>query len=129
MPINQLSYVLVLAICAALGVAKADVSAEERSIELPVIFSQEGSELKTSACLRLREKVYGPDRAPWAAFEKRAIATVAQCPYCWPSPSWLGNFSPLPAIRDSGLWLKQHLAGELLNPDDLEWLDETVEKV
>ena len=60
-------------------------------------------------------------------FEKRAIATIAQCPHCRPSPSWLGNFSPLPAIRDSGLWLKQHLAGEPLNSADLAWLDEIVE--
>jgi len=40
----------------------------------------------------------------------------------------LGNFSPLPAVRGSGLWLKQHLAGEPLNPADLKWLDDTIEK-
>ena len=44
-----------------------------------------------------------------------------------PLPDWLGNFSPLQAIRDSGLWLNQHLAGEPLNPTDLEWLDEIIE--
>ena len=69
------------------------------------------------------------DRERRLVFEKRAIATVAQCPHCRLSPEWLGNFSPLQAIRDSGLWLKQHLAGEPLNPADLEWLDEIIEKV
>ena len=67
------------------------------------------------------------DRERRLVFEKRAIATVAQCPHCRLSPEWLGNFSPLQAIRDSGLWLKQHLVGEPLNPADLEWLDEIIE--
>ncbi len=69
------------------------------------------------------------DKVARLGFEKRAIATVAQCPRCRPSPGWLGNSSPLPAIRDSGLWLKQHLGGEPLNPVDLKWFDEIIEKV
>ncbi len=52
------------------------------------------------------------DRERRLDFEKRSIATVAPCPHCRSLPDWLGNFSPLQAIRDSGLWLKQHLAGE-----------------
>jgi hypothetical protein len=43
--------------------------------------------------------------------EKGIIATVASCPSCHPSSTWLGLSSPRPAIRRSGLWLVQHLKG------------------
>lgn len=62
------------------------------------------------------------DRAARLSLEKALIATVAQCPRCKPSPIWLGNFSPVGAIRTSGLWLKQHLNGEALSRDQLLWL-------
>ena len=62
------------------------------------------------------------DRTDRLALEKALIATVAQCPRCKPSSNWLGNFSPVGSIRTSGLWLKQHLNGETLSRDQLQWL-------
>lgn len=56
-------------------------------------------------------------------FEKHAIATVAQCAQCCPSEVWLGNSSPIESIRKSGLWLKQHLRGEVLASEEFKWLD------
>ncbi len=45
---------------------------EEREVAFPLIFFQERTEVKTSACLRVREKVYDPDRAPWNSFRNQA---------------------------------------------------------
>ena len=44
-----------------------------------------------------------------AGLEGALIGTVAHCRCCRPSPTWLGNSSPLSKIRESGLWLVQHL--------------------
>ena len=44
-----------------------------------------------------------------AGLEGALIGTVARCGSCRPSPSWLGNCSPLGKIRGYGLWLVQHL--------------------
>ncbi len=63
------------------------------------------------------------DKATRLRFESHAIATVAQCPACSPSATWLGRYSPAEKIRDSGLWQTQHLTGSPLSPDDLTWLE------
>jgi hypothetical protein len=39
--------------------------------------------------------------------ERSLIATIAQCRECSPSAEWLGNWSPQPKIRHSGLWQEQ----------------------
>ena len=62
------------------------------------------------------------DRPARLGLEKALIATVAQCSRCKPSSNWLGYFSPVDSIRTSGLWLKQHLNGEALGRDQLQWL-------
>jgi hypothetical protein len=41
--------------------------------------------------------------------ERALIGTLANCVQCGPSPNWLGRDSPKPQIRESGLWLIQHL--------------------
>ncbi len=41
------------------------------------------------------------DRLLW---ESRMVSTVASCTQCNPSDCWLGLSSPLPKIRESGLW-------------------------
>lgn len=62
-----------------------------------------------------------PDRAERLRLERGLIGTVAHCPECKPSRNWLGNESPVDAIRGSGLWQTQHLtaapveAAEILN--------------
>lgn len=57
------------------------------------------------------------------ALEKRCIATVASCPACHASAPWLGNDSPVAAIRESGLWQLQHLRGEALDADSVAELE------
>lgn len=54
--------------------------------------------------------------------ESALIATVAQCRHCGPSVNWLGNHSPVTAIRSSGLWLKQHLDAEIITEQQLRAL-------
>lgn len=45
---------------------------EEHVVELPIVFSKEGSEVKTSVCLRVRQKVYDAPLAPWTSFKRQA---------------------------------------------------------
>ena len=60
----------IIAICLVLLGQQSGTWAEEEHVgELPFVFSQEGTEIKTSACLRLREKVYS---IPWNSFSKEA---------------------------------------------------------
>lgn len=41
--------------------------------------------------------------------ESRIISTVSRCNLCCPSKKWLGRYSTVGNIRQSGLWLKQGL--------------------
>jgi len=50
--------------------------------------------------------------------ESRLIGTLSHCKLCEPSKNWLGRSSPKKQIRDSGLWLIQHLNSEGLDSDD-----------
>jgi hypothetical protein len=47
--------------------------------------------------------------------ERALIGTLASCPSCGPSDTWLGNHSPSIKIRESGLWLIQHLSAAPLS--------------
>ena len=47
--------------------------------------------------------------------ESSLIGTLASCKLCKPSPNWLGNYSPVKKIRESGLWLVQHLKSRPIN--------------
>lgn len=46
-------------------------AADEQVVELPLIYSQGGSEVKTSACLRIRERIYADS---WTDFKNKAQA-------------------------------------------------------
>ena len=50
--------------------------------------------------------------------ERPLIGTIAHCKLCKPSNNWLGNFSPKRKIRESGLWLVQHLKAQGINEKD-----------
>jgi len=63
-----------------------------------------------------------PDRAERLRLERGLIGTVAHCPECEPSRNWLGNESPVDAIRDSGLWQTQHLAASPLSATEITCL-------
>lgn len=49
-------------------------------------------------------------------FERWLIATLAACPDCGPSPSWLGHYAYPQPVRSSGLWNVQHV-GERTGTD------------
>jgi hypothetical protein len=44
--------------------------------------------------------------------ESSLIGTLSRCRICKPSLSWLGNFSPIKEIQESGLWIRQHLGAD-----------------
>jgi hypothetical protein len=51
--------------------------------------------------------------------EAALIGTVANCGVCKPSLTWLGLYSPKPEIRQTGLWLVQHLRSKPINESDM----------
>ena len=50
--------------------------------------------------------------------ESSLIGTLSHCKLCKASSNWLGNFSPIRKIKESGLWLVQHLKSEPINEND-----------
>jgi hypothetical protein len=50
------------------------------------------------------------ERMGSSGLESALIGTLSHCGECCRSPGWLGCNSPVEKIRDSGLWLVQHLA-------------------
>lgn len=62
----------------------------------------------------------GVSRMGKHGLEAALIGTVATCNFCKPSNTWLGLHSPKPKIRQSGLWLVQHLNSRAINGDDKE---------
>ena len=53
--------------------------------------------------------------------ESRLISTISRCKeYNKPSSNWLGNYSPKPKIRESGLWLVQGLYKEPFSDSELK---------
>jgi len=56
------------------------------------------------------------------------IGTCAGCDSCGPSSKWLGLHSPKSLIRDSGLWLVQHLSAPCLNERQVASLDALIKQ-
>ena len=52
--------------------ANANAIAGASAAHLPLLFSQEGSYLKTSACIMVEQKKYAGSHASWNSFEKQA---------------------------------------------------------
>jgi hypothetical protein len=61
-----------------------------------------------------QERRMGPE-----GLEAVLIGTLAKCGECHGSLGWLGRFSPKPKIRQSGLWLEQHLQSCELSEDSM----------
>jgi len=59
--------------------------------------------------------------------ESAMIGTLSHCGRCRPSRLWLGNRSPREEIRDSGLWLVQHLQASPLTDDDRSFVVSAIE--
>ncbi len=60
--------------------------------------------------------------------ERPLIGTLASCKLCKPSFNWLGNYSPVKKIRESGLWLVQHLKSCPISEKDREIILKAVEE-
>jgi len=60
--------------------------------------------------------------------ESRLIGTLSHCRLCDPSPKWLGRFSPKKAIKESGLWLIQHLNNEGIRKTDKVLIQHLINK-
>jgi len=74
--------------------------------------------LKKSFSFRFIELDGQTERIGKGGLESSLIGTVAHCKLCKPSNNWLGNFSPKKKIRESGLWLVQHLKANGINEKD-----------
>jgi hypothetical protein len=60
--------------------------------------------------------------------ESAVIGTLAHCIKCQPSSDWLGRQSPVQRIRESGLWLVQHLDNLPMSEENLHVFTEAVRK-
>jgi len=60
--------------------------------------------------------------------ESSLIGTVASCKLCKPSDNWLGKHSPKKEIRESGLWLVQHLKANGISENDKETILDAISR-
>ena len=58
--------------------------------------------------------------------ESSLIGTIAKCELCNPSERWLGNHSPVDAIRNNGLWLIQHLQSDEINNEEQKFIIDAI---
>jgi len=68
------------------------------------------------------------DRLGSLGLERALIGTCARCDSCKPSSRWLGLYSPKSKIRESGLWLVQHLAAHCLTAQQRKMLERYVKQ-
>lgn len=68
------------------------------------------------------------ERMGITGLESRLIGTVSKCEKCKPSISWLGKYSSKPQIRNSGLWLTQHINADEINKRDMEVIKSAIQK-
>jgi len=62
--------------------------------------------------------------------EEKLIASLAACPQCRPSKSWLGQYAWSEKIRKSGLWNSNHVDSEnKMKASDLERLKQLVKQI
>jgi len=61
--------------------------------------------LRITFCFKCIEIV---DRIERNEMEKKLIATLARCPECHPSESWLGQWAYSEKVKRSGLWNSRH---------------------
>lgn len=83
-------------------------------------------ESMVSAVLRQRFSfvlIRAEEKATRLRWESQLIATVSLCPECEPSPQWLGQYSPVHKIRESGLWLIKGLYGQPLDHEHLTQIE------
>ena len=62
------------------------------------------------------------DKKRRLALEAKLVSTLSLCGECKPSGAWLGRYSPLQKIRESGLWQVQGLYSAPLTAKDFVYL-------
>lgn len=101
---------------------KKEIEVEEKITEI----------LQNNFYFRFIEIENQNERMGTGGLESRLIGTIASCPYCRPSENWLGKYSPVKKIADSGLWLTQHISSCPLDDSSgkilLKSLDNTLSK-
>lgn len=50
-----------------------------------------------------------PEKSERLKYEAKLIGTISNCQECKPSKNWLGHYATQIKIKESGLWLRQHL--------------------
>ena len=60
------------------------------------------------------------DQAERNDLESVLIATIAACPVCEPSVTWLGRYAYSDKVRSSGLWNSQDVGGPTITAHQLE---------
>jgi hypothetical protein len=66
------------------------------------------------------------EKAKRLELESKIISTVSRCDECRPSENWLGLYSPIAKIRESGLWLTNELYKVPLSEADFDDLKELI---
>ena len=84
--------------------------------------------LRTNFSFKYIELDNQNERMGKSGLESSLIGTLAQCKLCNPSKVWLGNDSPKKEIRESGLWLVQHLKSQGINENDKKTILDTIER-
>ena len=88
-----------------------------RDISKEVAIEKEVTQiLRENFSFRFIEVADQSHRMGGEGLERALIGTLTSCHLCWRSAEWLGSFSPKRQIRDSGLWLVQHLHAAPLSP-------------
>lgn len=84
--------------------------------------------LRTKFRFRFTEVPNSSDVMGSKGLESSLIGTLAHCKLCKKSDNWLGNFSPVDKIRNSGLWLYQHLNSNSLTEGEKREVEKLIEQ-
>ena len=58
--------------------------------------------------------------------ESSLIGTVSHCQLCRPSTNWLGRYHPRRAVKESGLWLVQHLKANEMSEAEKDTVSQAI---
>ena len=98
-----------------------DTKRHLRDTNKEVVIEKEVTEiLRQKFSFRFIEIADQMQRMGKQGLEGALIGTLAICPQCTPSEDWLGRGSPTVQIRESGLWLVQHLRDDPLSSAQME---------
>jgi hypothetical protein len=69
------------------------------------------------------------ERMGKTGLESSLIGTISHCKLCKPSNKWLGNYSPKKQIKESGLWLVQHLKANGISERDKKIILDVIKRM